>query len=80
MRRKRIPVMVAVGEKLRELRRERGITQNAIASRLHTDPSNVSHMEAGRQDLRVTQLVKLARLLEVRVCDLVSFLDTRTAA
>lgn len=71
--------MRLVGTKLRELRRERGITQGDIASVLKTDPTNVSHIEAGRQELRVTQLVKIAKILHVKVCEIVSPLDAKAA-
>jgi transcriptional regulator with XRE-family HTH domain len=72
--------MRLVGTKLKELRTSRGITQSDLASVLHTDPSNVSHIEAGRQELRVSQLVKISKVLGVRVCDLVAPLDARSAA
>lgn len=72
--------MRIVGARLRELRREHDMTQGDIASSLKTDPTSISHIEAGRRDLRVSQLVKLAKRFGVKVVDIVGVLDQRHAA
>lgn len=51
---------VAVGRRLRELRRQKGLTQEELASRAHTHPVEVGRVERGTRDPRLTTLVRMA--------------------
>jgi transcriptional regulator with XRE-family HTH domain len=55
-----------MGERIRTARIEALLTQQEVANLLgfKTDRS-VAHMESGRQDLTITQMHKLARVLRV---------------
>jgi transcriptional regulator with XRE-family HTH domain len=53
----------AVGQFIRELRLERGLTQAQLAKLLDTSPSRISDVERGKRALSVEQLVRLARSL-----------------
>lgn len=75
MKRQRMAAARVVGKTVKALRKERSITQRQLAKTLHTHPTSVSHIEAGRQDLTVTQLARLARELGVSVGVLVAALD-----
>jgi transcriptional regulator with XRE-family HTH domain len=75
MKRKRTVTGRIVGGRIRELRKERGLRQCDLASALRTDTPSVSHIEHGRKDLRLTDLEKLARVLGVRLADLVAPID-----
>jgi transcriptional regulator with XRE-family HTH domain len=75
MKRQRTLAARLVGKTMKALREERSITQRQVAKTLGTHPTNVSHIEAGRQDLTVTQLDRVARRLGVLVADLVAPLD-----
>ena len=52
-----------VGERLRALRLERGMTQQELAKILGTTQSNVSGLERGTRSLTIHQVVKLANAL-----------------
>lgn len=74
MKRQRTPVLVKFGQRVRECREQRGLSQTQLARALDIHPTNVSHLEAGRQDITVTQLVRAAKELGVSVGDLVASL------
>lgn len=50
----------AVGQRLRALRREAGLTQSDLALRLGTTQSAVARLEAGRQRLSLAALQRTA--------------------
>jgi len=78
MKRRRTVSGRIVGDRIRELRKARGLRQCDLATALRTDAPSVSHIEHGHKDLRVTELEKLARVLGVRLVDLVSPIDHAT--
>jgi transcriptional regulator with XRE-family HTH domain len=55
-----------IGERLRYLRVERGISQVALAEALGTYQTSVSAIERGARGVTVQQLVKLASALDAR--------------
>jgi transcriptional regulator with XRE-family HTH domain len=70
---------VATGTKrgtlsLRELRQQRGITQEALALLGGIDTAQVSRIERGLAKPRPTTVVKLARGLGIRVATMVEIL------
>jgi transcriptional regulator with XRE-family HTH domain len=54
-----------IGERLRTIRRERGMTQAELADVLDTHFTSISQIERGQRGLTVQQLVKLASALNV---------------
>ncbi|KFF24849.1 helix-turn-helix transcriptional regulator [Chryseobacterium vrystaatense] len=54
-------------EKLREVRKRKGITQQQIADIIATDVSNYSRKESGDVGIRKDEWEKIARFLEVPV-------------
>ncbi len=62
----------AVGQRLRALRREAGLTQAQLAGRLGTTQSAVARLEAGRHLLSLAALQKAAGHLGCRVTLLIS--------
>ena len=60
----------AIGVRIRRLRKERGLTQQALAERSNQEPSNVSHIERGATKLSLPTMVNIANALEVTVDDL----------
>jgi transcriptional regulator with XRE-family HTH domain len=54
-----------VGNRLRNARRKRGMTQDELASILGTNQSHVSNVERGDRGLTIQQLVKLCSALRV---------------
>jgi transcriptional regulator with XRE-family HTH domain len=63
------------GERLREVRLSRGLTQGQLAERCGTSVAAISHLERGTKVPTLTTLVRLADALECRVTELVEVLD-----
>lgn len=62
--------LVSLGEAIRRLRLERDISQESLALLAEVDRSYVGRVERGDNNVAVLTLVKLARALNVSVCDL----------
>ncbi len=60
-------VLSNVGGRVAELRRAAGYTQDALAERLDVNVQYLQRVEAGRENLTVRSLVKLAVCLRVEV-------------
>lgn len=54
-------------ESLVKARRQKGLTQKAVATQLGIPQSHLSRIESGTVDLRTSNLVELARLLELEL-------------
>jgi transcriptional regulator with XRE-family HTH domain len=63
------------GRRLRELRLERGLTQNALAQIVETSKPFISDMERGVKVPSLTMILRLAEALDCRVYDLVEVFD-----
>ena len=61
-----------VGERVRELRSDRGLTQLRLAERAGISRPSIANVEAGRQNVSLRQLCALAAALGVEVEDLVA--------
>jgi transcriptional regulator with XRE-family HTH domain len=55
----------ALGEAIRELRDEAGLTQEALAERVGTEFNRIGEWERGVTDCRVSTLLRLAHGLDV---------------
>ena len=60
----------AIGLRIRRFRKERGLTQQALAELSHQEPSNISHIERGATKLSLPTLVSICNALCVTVDDL----------
>jgi transcriptional regulator with XRE-family HTH domain len=63
------------GRRLRELRLERNLTQDALAQLVATSKPFISDMERGVKVPSLTMILRLADALECRVYDLVEVFD-----
>ena len=61
-----------VGERVRELRAVRGLTQVRLAQQSGISRPSIANVEAGRQNVSLRQLCALATALGVAVEDLVA--------
>jgi UDP-N-acetylglucosamine 1-carboxyvinyltransferase len=59
-----------VGERVRELREHRGLTQHELAARALMSRASVANVEAGRQNVALRRLCSLAGALGVTPADL----------
>lgn len=60
-----------VRQRIRSLRLARGWTLDALATRCHISPSNLSRIETGRRRIALDQLVPIARALDTTIDHLV---------
>jgi transcriptional regulator with XRE-family HTH domain len=58
--------MAALGTNLREARERLGLTQEQVAERSGVHATEVSRIEAGKRDPRVSTLERLANAVEVK--------------
>jgi len=58
--------MTHFGSKLREARERLGLTQEEVAQRSGVHSTEVSRIEAGKRDPRISTLYRLARAVEVK--------------
>ncbi len=63
------------GRRLRELRLERNLTQDALAQLVATSKPFISDMERGVKVPSLTMVLRLAEALECRVYELVKVFD-----
>jgi transcriptional regulator with XRE-family HTH domain len=65
------------GERLREVRLAKGLTQGELADRCGTSIAAISHIERGTKVPTLTTLVRLADALQCKVTKLVEVLDRK---
>jgi transcriptional regulator with XRE-family HTH domain len=63
------------GERLRELRQKRGLTQVQLAERCDYPQARISELERGARAPNLVTMLRLALALECKVSDLVSVFD-----
>jgi transcriptional regulator with XRE-family HTH domain len=61
-----------IGEAVRIYRKRAGLTQERLAEKADLHPVYVGEVERGEQTVSVYALMRIARALGVRVCDLVA--------
>jgi transcriptional regulator with XRE-family HTH domain len=59
-----------VGEKLRQARERAGLNQPTLGARLGVTKATVSHWEAGRHSISIEDLIRVSRILDVPLSDL----------
>jgi transcriptional regulator with XRE-family HTH domain len=64
-----------VGEQIRKIRLDRGLTQDQVAVAASIDSSNVRAMEAGRNLPSVPSLVRVAKALGCSTSELIDHLE-----
>lgn len=57
----------AIGQRIRERRSERGLTQSQLAKLLALSRTSVTNIESGQQKLLVHTLVQIASVLDMKV-------------
>lgn len=62
-----------IGEQLKRLREEKGLSQRRVAARADLDPSTVNQVERGARRATSTTLEKLAAALEVELSELLGY-------
>ena len=66
------PALVSLGAAIREARKDKGLSQEALAELADVDRSYMGGIERGEHNLAIINLLKIANALNVKVC---TFLD-----
>ena len=62
--------------RMRELREERGLTQTEVAALIHKSQQGYNHIEMGRAELKIDDLVKLCRFYGVSADYMIGLTDS----
>ena len=71
------PQLVAFGRTLRKARRDRDLSQEALADEAGLSAKHVGEIERANKDPRLTTVLKLANALEMRSGELFGLFDER---
>lgn len=63
-------LLLKIGARIRDLRTEKGITQQEFAAKLDLEKSNMSRLESGRINPRAATLYKVAQALDISLSEL----------
>lgn len=64
------PELLALGRRLRQIRRSRELSQEALAAAADIHPKHLSEIERANKDPRATTVIRIADALGVPVADL----------
>ena len=59
--------------RLREIRKQRGVTQFELGKFINVHPQRISEVEHGKGDLKLQQAIKAAEFLKVSLDELAGF-------
>jgi len=59
-----------VAERIKQLRMERGITQQQLAGLIDYEKSNMSRLESGKVNIKLNTIYKISRALKVSMAEL----------
>jgi transcriptional regulator with XRE-family HTH domain len=62
-----------LGARLKEIRKARGLTQEALAEKVDLTPQYLSRLEGGHQSPSVETVARLAEALDLELCELFDF-------
>ena len=64
------PDLIALGKRIRELRAERGYSQESFAAEVGLDRSYMGSVERGERNVAALNLIRIARALQVQIGEL----------
>lgn len=62
-----------LGQRLQELRKKQGLSQEEFAEKAETSPNYLSRIERGTENPTLDMLIKLSRALEVEMWEIFDF-------
>lgn len=65
--------LIKLGQHIRKIRRQRGLTISALCYRNALEPSTISRIEAGLVETKYLTLLKIAKALELEIYELLKF-------
>lgn len=74
--RKKSPALIKIGKRIRELRKEKGFSQEGFAFEVGLDRTYMGSVERGERNLAAINLIKIAKSLKIEVGELFPPLKT----
>lgn len=68
--RKKHPALVKLGKKIRELRKEKGFSQESFAYEVGLDRTYMGSVERGERNIATLNLIRIAKTLKVEIGEL----------
>lgn len=68
------PIRKLLGERIRELRKAKGLTQEQLAELVGVEPRHISRVEGGYNSPSIERLARIAEVLEVPIQELFNFM------
>lgn len=66
-------ILIDLGKQLKEIRKEKGITQEKLAENVNIHQTYVGKLEAGKRNPSIVMLYKISRALEIKLTDIFEF-------
>ncbi|MFI4957384.1 MAG: helix-turn-helix domain-containing protein [Gammaproteobacteria bacterium] len=70
------PALIKLGEKIRDLRKEKGFSQESFAYEVGLDRTYIGGVERGERNIAALNLVRIAKALKVEVGELFPAIKT----
>ncbi len=67
-----------IGERIKQKRREKGITQEMLAEKMDLSIAYLSRVERGEANINLKRLVQISELLDINVSELITGTTTGT--
>jgi transcriptional regulator with XRE-family HTH domain len=68
--RKKHPALIKIGERIRDLRKEKGYSQESFASEVGLDRTYMGSVERGERNIATLNLIRIAKTLKVEIGEL----------
>jgi transcriptional regulator with XRE-family HTH domain len=75
---KKCPALIKLGKRIRELRIEKGFSQEAFAFEINIDRTYMGGIERGERNIAAINLIRIAKGLKVEVGDLFPSIELLT--
>lgn len=66
-------ILKNIARKLKQIRKEKGLTQDDLAFEAEISRSTIGMLETAKRDITVTKLVKIAKALNIEPYELLKF-------
>ena len=65
--------LIKLGQKIKFERTKRGLSQEQLAELSNISVHGISNIETGKADVKYTNLIKIAKVFNLRLCELLDF-------
>jgi|TARA_B100001971_G_C18177411_1_gene530710 transcriptional regulator with XRE-family HTH domain len=65
-----VDIKKKIGQRVKELRKQAGISQEELAFKANLDRTYINSVENGRRNISIRNIEKIANALSINLCDL----------